>query len=526
MPDEGEIEKTLQAYAQKRREQAGGPLELHPATRRLLQGEAARAAPRAPVRAGFWAEVWMAFRQRLAIVSMFAVLAVASAWLFWPGRPRREAQGTSTLLARNEKQFTPSVAPIRQEPAAPAPAATTTRESKSADKKSSGAEIPAPAPGATFDSGLGMDEASRRKLPTLAGRETTPAVSPPAQLAQSEVLKNEPAVAVPAPAASMPPPTVSAPAASSLTGANVALAEGRTRAPDSSDGSAKDVEAAKSRNYAFSDSLSTAKPALDVPPGSPAPAPVARDREMSVATVATAAAPGMTTQHFYRLADAGAGSSGFGGASPAKGVLDNFRLERTGNQLLVVDADGSTYSGFVQSEDLDAAAARMDDISQTATASEKQKATKGLGTADSLKTADGVVSSVGGVVATKPAVLGTYFRVTGTNRVTGQTVVFTGTLTSGATVASASGSMAMFGSAFKNASGLRAGGVGGGGGGGGGGASSAGDANSAGNSSTRLAIGAAPVGAVSPSATGSQVHGRALIGGTNVIEVNSTTVGQ
>ena len=39
---EREIEKQLRAYAKERREQAGAPIELHPATRKLLQGEAAR----------------------------------------------------------------------------------------------------------------------------------------------------------------------------------------------------------------------------------------------------------------------------------------------------------------------------------------------------------------------------------------------------------------------------------------------------------------------------------------------------
>src|SRR5690349_18163519 len=122
MPDEGEIEKTLKAYAQKRREQAGEPLELHPATRRMLQAEAARQAPRAPARPDFWPAVWLAFRRRLAVVGIFAVLAAASAWLYWPGpgRGQRQARGTSQALAKNEtKQFIPSAPPVREEVAAP-----------------------------------------------------------------------------------------------------------------------------------------------------------------------------------------------------------------------------------------------------------------------------------------------------------------------------------------------------------------------------------------------------------------------
>ena len=47
MPSEPEnkIEELLKAYAKKRQEEAGAPFEMHPATRKLLQGEVARRQP-------------------------------------------------------------------------------------------------------------------------------------------------------------------------------------------------------------------------------------------------------------------------------------------------------------------------------------------------------------------------------------------------------------------------------------------------------------------------------------------------
>src|SRR5713101_4059084 len=51
MPDEPnrKMDELLKSYAKKRRADAGAPLELHPATRRLLQSEVARLRPgRAP----------------------------------------------------------------------------------------------------------------------------------------------------------------------------------------------------------------------------------------------------------------------------------------------------------------------------------------------------------------------------------------------------------------------------------------------------------------------------------------------
>ena len=54
MPEpERDIEKTLRAYAKKRREEAGAPAEMHPATRRLLQGEVARLRGKAQDKSGF-----------------------------------------------------------------------------------------------------------------------------------------------------------------------------------------------------------------------------------------------------------------------------------------------------------------------------------------------------------------------------------------------------------------------------------------------------------------------------------------
>ena len=46
MDNERPIERLLRDYAKKRRADGGKSLEMHPATRRLLQGEVARQFPR------------------------------------------------------------------------------------------------------------------------------------------------------------------------------------------------------------------------------------------------------------------------------------------------------------------------------------------------------------------------------------------------------------------------------------------------------------------------------------------------
>lgn len=103
------IEKLLRACGEKRREDAGAPLELHPATRRLLQGEAARqfAKPAAEPRpaGGSFRQWWPRLAWSLGGVAALAALVL----VLIP--PRAEK---SELLAKNEFYF-------RREHAAEAP---------------------------------------------------------------------------------------------------------------------------------------------------------------------------------------------------------------------------------------------------------------------------------------------------------------------------------------------------------------------------------------------------------------------
>lgn len=108
------IEKLLRACGEKRREDAGAPLELHPATRRLLQGEAARqfakpAAEPRPAGSSFrqwWPRLVWSLGGVAAIVAIVLVLT--------PPRADKSQQ-----LAKNELSSRP-------EPAAEAPASVPT----------------------------------------------------------------------------------------------------------------------------------------------------------------------------------------------------------------------------------------------------------------------------------------------------------------------------------------------------------------------------------------------------------------
>ncbi len=96
MEPERKIEKLLRAYAQKRRSQAGEPLKLHPATRRLLQAEIARDARR-PEEEEASLSLWELFRQRWAFLLGFALVVFFVATMFLPSlnRAKRKAQSAT-----------------------------------------------------------------------------------------------------------------------------------------------------------------------------------------------------------------------------------------------------------------------------------------------------------------------------------------------------------------------------------------------------------------------------------------------
>jgi hypothetical protein len=74
---EKKIEELLRGYSRKRREDAGAPMEMHPATRRILQGEVAKlakAGQRQP--RSWWQSFFLMWPRFAATVGMFAVLAV------------------------------------------------------------------------------------------------------------------------------------------------------------------------------------------------------------------------------------------------------------------------------------------------------------------------------------------------------------------------------------------------------------------------------------------------------------------
>lgn len=100
MEPERNIEKELKAYAQQRRTEAGAQPELHPATRKRLQDEAARLAKTAGGKTEAGGRTFWNFWPRLAVAGVAVVAVVAGCWIFLRG------SSTSKLeMARNRENF-------------------------------------------------------------------------------------------------------------------------------------------------------------------------------------------------------------------------------------------------------------------------------------------------------------------------------------------------------------------------------------------------------------------------------------
>src|SRR5512141_1263664 len=86
MDSERPIEKLLRLAAKKRQDQHQGQFELHPATRRLLQGEVARQFGRHSAAAGSFAGVIARIWPRLALGAAILVALCAITWVSLPSK--------------------------------------------------------------------------------------------------------------------------------------------------------------------------------------------------------------------------------------------------------------------------------------------------------------------------------------------------------------------------------------------------------------------------------------------------------
>lgn len=421
-----DIEKDLLAYQQRRHEQLGAPIELHPATRRMLQGEAARAASRPLltseeaaknfVRSFVMSHQQPGFftRHKQRILwggGMFACLVVVLAVLRNdPQRAAREHTFADKL---------PAPAPV-SEPQATKPhtALAVNRprvefESLARDNKAAqpaervqevaklsaapaGGFAPANPRGATVASGP-MPSAQREAADRRSGAAFTPLPG------GSGTASRERGAATPAPGAGRPiAQSESVLRRMTITDADKKLAEkaeagqaaklakSLTATQDTFAFSAPEAKkAGEEVRLKLDDTLKRAPQAATVGGGgavAPAAPPIAAPMPASAALPLTrqlsyggdGAGEVRVRQRFLQEDSRVRYRQNFN-SPPVPQIMQDFAFERTGDRVRIVDADGSTYEGSVTlapesgargklAQSLDEAKARKDAAGQPAQA--------------------------------------------------------------------------------------------------------------------------------------------------------------
>lgn len=383
MNDERPIEKLLRRYAKKRRDEAGAPLELHPATRRLLQREVARQLGKAGAEESPSAG-WLALLRAKWVYATAAACAVVAA---------------VGLVVFNHKPDGPE---------------------ELAGRKAAPVEAPALGAGGALAKAADRAPLSDALTPTIeekkAQLEDLKPVAAPSRSGEAAAV-----VASAAPASSPvtpPAPAVSpglaekevSPATAPEPAGAVALAEGRdafTRryglAPTTAPAPATRTAPVPTRARATTDALAESQARREA---SVAAAPAVKyDKYYApIARGGGVEARGQAgnSQAFVDLAKGRMGESTNAPAATTTPVLRYFQVVQAGDQWQVIDADGSTYTGKVI-------------VPIQAAADDEAKG------AAKLKSA--TAEAFGGV-ALAPA-NNNFFRVSGTNRTLNQQVVFT-----------------------------------------------------------------------------------------------------
>jgi hypothetical protein len=377
------MDDLLKTYAKKRRDQAGTPSPLHPATRRILQAEAAKLRPKGQDRKESWFSALFAFSPRYASAAAALALVGVGAWSFFHfGQPPKQM-----ALADAEAE---RVA-LRPEPAAPVLA--------SGEKKESGihefqeadggrqelrlrlATTPAPA-----EPLPALREEAGDQLKAMADESTTKRVG--VELAANEALRKNLTPGKPSSlsAPAVTPPSIAAPvtpldpsASRQLAGADAkdqvalkgarALNDSYAKLPQQSGAAganAQNVELySATAGNALARQNAIAPLPQPVPPATTPQGPVAGFSSLTSQQAPTATGlnrfysqEGAVAQanqntvssrnRFSQTPPASRTVSVQPAGRPAASVLAEFEFEQAGNRVRVVDADGSVYDGLIE----------------------------------------------------------------------------------------------------------------------------------------------------------------------------------
>jgi hypothetical protein len=400
------MDDLLKAYAQKRRDEARAPLEMHPATRRMLHAEAAKLRHKARAQSSSWFHALALLWPRMAFAAAMVCVLGVTAWVLWT--PTGGGDGT-TRFARQDAPASAS-----QESAGLGESRRETEELK---------RLPAPAK----EEALARLPRANGPQPAIRSEEQAGARAFADTLSLEKVALTNTVIAEPAgssvavnPApkfrfvAPATPPPATLPLAAPAPGTVEAGVPPGFAAAESKDKAATaNTDSALSRagkEVRLADELDLKQNASGAPnvffrmPAQIAPlqdAALARGRFSQVQPTATSLAANKP-------------------ATEPSQVLANFTVEQTGERLRVVDSDNSVYEGQLLGVDRTASAT----VAAVTEAAERREAYR-LADAPSAAVARRAEQTRGAVLAQSPT---WNFRVSGTNRSLRQPVTLEGVL--------------------------------------------------------------------------------------------------
>lgn len=336
---ERQIERLLRASAERRRQEAGDGFPLHPATRRLFQGEVARtygSATRAAPRTS-WLWRLAPLTPRLAWVCSIAICLGLVIWAIVPKERQNEFSAAETRSIDHRESLRPELETSRPDSPAPNENVAETKSELAGMKEEAkvpGNALPAAPPPTREVSRRAFDDAR------------PPAAAQPGSKSLLAARGGTAMSSGSADTQTGPEPDRGAAAA---TGArrfafepdSATLPEVRSRA--------KDPEPSA---YAAVQSQTTG---LNEPAAAPAPAMSAKRAQPDARSTTNAAGIEilsdkeiMMTQRFSQLPFQTVAARKTAPASARPSVLNNFDVSQAGNALRITDEDGSVYSGSLE----------------------------------------------------------------------------------------------------------------------------------------------------------------------------------
>ncbi len=357
-----DIEKDLLAYKLRRGEQLGAPLELHPATRKMLQGEAARAASRPLLTSEEAAKNFVrSFVMSHQQPSFFARYRQRIIW----GGAMCACLTLVLAVLRNDPRLASTPSQV-SDPQTAKPQATVAATKQQTEEESL-ARTKQSAPAAD-------------KVQELAKTSTAPVASPPPANPRGAAVASAPPLVRDLDRKLVEKKEASQPTQIAKALKAVQVADALSATEDKKSGEVMKLKRSAGDELLRANlaAAAGASGGAGIPPAS-APS-TASAAQLFGANSAPEAS--QVRQQFLQLDNQARYRKNFN-SPPMPQVMQDFAFERTGDRVRIVDADGSTYEGTVMRapveevranavSKLDAAKERKDSLAQPTQSADPQ----------------------------------------------------------------------------------------------------------------------------------------------------------